>query len=322
MEPHERALALHRLLATNPGPVSIQQMMEETGSSRATLYRDLTSLRDALDVSIDSLRADAGEMEKERDDSELPGVWLSSDELHALLATHQLIEHMSSGMLSVALAPLKTRIDALLSRQSNGKRWPIERVRVIALGQRNMDEVAFRVAASAVLGRKRLAFDYLARSTDERSHRRVSPQRLTYYRDNWYLDALDHDREALRSFAVDRISAASLLETTAQDVPDGALDEHLASGYGIFSGTPKAWATIVFCAKAARWVADTHWHSRQEGQFLADGRFQLRLPYSNAKELLMDVLRYGADAEITEPASLRQQARAILQLALAAYDGE
>ena len=49
-------------------------------------------------------------------------------------------------------------------------------------------------------------------------------------------------------------------------------------------------------AKAARWVADEHWHSKQEGRFLPDGRYQLKLPYSNAKELLMDVLRYGADA--------------------------
>ena len=44
------------------------------------------------------------------------------------------------------------------------------------------------------------------------------------------------------------------------------------------------------------------------------------MPYSNAKDLLMDVLRYGADAQIAEPASLRQQARAMLQLALSQYD--
>jgi predicted DNA-binding transcriptional regulator YafY len=119
---------------------------------------------------------------------------------------------------------------------------------------------------------------------------------------------------------VDRISAAHVLDAVAQDVPDSVLDEHLASGYGIFSGSPKAWATIVFSAKAARWVADAHWHSKQEGKFLPDGRYQLRLPYSNGKELLMDVMRYGADAEITEPVSLREQARATLQLAISQYE--
>ena len=176
------------------------------------------------------------------------------------------------------------------------------------------------VVASAVLERRQLSFDYLARSTNQPTHRTVSPQRLTHYRDNWYLDAWDHERDALRSFSVDRISAARVLDAIARDVPDSELDQHLAASYGIFSGAPKGTATIVFSAKAARWVADEHWHSKQEGHFLADGRYQLKLPYSNARELLMDVLRYGADAEITEPVSLREQAKTLLQLALSAYE--
>jgi predicted DNA-binding transcriptional regulator YafY len=185
---------------------------------------------------------------------------------------------------------------------------------------RRRDEVAFRVVASAVLERRQLGFDYLARSTNQPTHRTVSPQRLTHYRDNWYLDAFDHDRDALRSFSVDRISHAKVIDAPARDVPEAELDQHLASSYGIFSGAPKGTATIVFSAKAARWVADEHWHSKQEGRFLPDGRYELRVPYSNAKELLMDVLRYGADAQITEPAPLRAQARTMLQLALSAYE--
>ncbi len=84
------------------------------------------------------------------------------------------------------------------------------------------------------------------------------------------------------------------------------LDTHLASSYGIFSGAPKAWATIRFSPKASRWVADERWHSKQEGRFLDDGRYELRVPYSNARELLMDVLRYGPDAEIVAPIPLRK----------------
>lgn len=52
---------------------------------------------------------------------------------------------------------------------------------------------------------------YHSRSKDERTERVVSPQRLIYYRDNWYLDAWDHLREALRSFSIDRIRGAPLL---------------------------------------------------------------------------------------------------------------
>ena len=111
-----------------------------------------------------------------------------------------------------------------------------------------------------------------------------------------------------------------MLEDATKDLSEQELDSHLASSYGIFSGTPKGIATIIFSAKAARWVADEHWHSKQEGRFLSDGRYELRLPYSNAKELLMDILRYGADAEITEPASLRSQIQSLLQLTMSAYE--
>ena len=147
----------------------------------------------------------------------------------------------------------------------------------------------------------------------------MSPQRITHYRDNWYLDAWDHERDGLRSFAVDRITGARVIEDAARDLPEAQLNQHLASSYGIFSGEPKGWATIVFSAKTARWVADEHWHSRQEGRFLADGRYELKVPYSVSRELLMDILHYGADAEIIEPAVLREQAKALLELALSNY---
>lgn len=323
MDRYERILALHRILKNARYPVPNKRLMDELGCSRATLYRDVAFLRDALGAPIESDPTGEGGFrydEKEAERFELPGLWLNSDELHALLATHQLLDRSGNGVLSSALAPLKARIEALLSEQAGGKRWPVERVRVLGSGVRRRDEIAFRVVAGAVLERKRLGFDYLARSTNERTHRMVSPQRLTHYRDNWYLDAYDHEREGLRSFSVDRIQHARASDEAATDLPDAELDQHLASSYGIFSGAPKGIAVILFSAKAARWVADEHWHSKQEGRFLPDGRFELKLPYSNAKELLMDVLRYGADAEISEPASLRQQARAMLQLAASAYE--
>ncbi len=72
--------------------------------------------------------------------------------------------------------------------------------------------------------------------------------------------------------------------------------------------------------EAARWIADEHWHSRQEGRYLQDGSYELKVPYSNPREVLMDVLRYGADARIIEPVSLRELAKSKLQLALAQYN--
>ena len=321
MDRYERINALHRLLKSARYPITVARLQEELGCSRATVYRDLAFLRDALMAPVEGdgeagFRYQSGESDR----FELPGLWLSSEELHALLASQHLLARTGGGVLSSVLAPLQQRIESLLAAQAGASTWAVERVRVIPHRGRKLDEASFRTVASGVLERRQLSFDYRARSTDEVTRRTVSPQRITHYRDNWYLDAWDHGREALRSFAVDRIHKARVIDQAARDIDDGELDAQLGAGYGIFSGAPKGWATILFSAKAARWVADEHWHSKQQGRFLADGRYELKVPYSVSRELLMDVLHYGSDAEIVEPQSLREQAKALLSLALSNYD--
>ena len=323
MDRTERIIALHRALQAARRPVTVARLQDVLACSRATVYRDIAFLRDALMAPVTG-DGEAGFLydREENDRFELPGLWLSSEELHALLAAQQLLARSSGGMLSTALAPLQQRVEKLLDAHSGSKRWPLERVRVVPHRTRKMDEHAFRIVASAVLERRRLAFDYRARSTDALTRRTVSPQRLTHYRDNWYLDAWDEDREGLRSFSVDRMAGARFMEGAAQDVEEATLHAHLAGSYGIFSGAPKAWATIRFSPKAARWVADEHSHSQQQGRHLPDGSYELKLPYSVPRELLMDVLHYGADAEIIEPKALREQMRAHLQLAISNYEAD
>ena len=322
MDRYERILTLHRILKSARYPVPLARLLEELGCSRATAYRDIAFLRDALGAPIDSDGEQAAFLYNaaEAERFELPGLWLNSEELQALLALNELVARTGPGILASTLAPFRSRIDRLLQNQTDGKSFPVSRIRVIGYGSRKVDETTFRHVASAVLGRKRLKFDYRARSTNEATTRTVSPQRLTHYRDNWYLDAWDHGRDGLRSFALDRIARANVLDAAAEDRAEDELNQHLASSYGIFSGPPKAWATIRFSPHAARWVADEHWHSQQQGQWLKDGRYELKVPYSNSRELLMDVLKYGPDAEVVAPTSLREEMRIMLQLAIGAYD--
>jgi predicted DNA-binding transcriptional regulator YafY len=319
----ERILILHRILKSRRYPVSFATLQDEVTCSRSTLYRDIAFLRDALGAPIEY-----GEDEStflyapdEADSFELPGMWLTSEELAALLALNELLGRSDPGVLAGALAPFRARIERLLSDQASGRALPVERIRVLASGSRPLDQAAFRAVASALLNRKRLKFLYRARSTDATTERVVSPQRLAHYRDNWYLDAWDHSRDALRSFALDRIREPQPLDEDALDRDAPELDAHLASSYGIFSGAPKAWATIRFSSHAARWVADEHWHSQQQGERLPDGRYELRVPYSNSRELLMDVMKYGPDAEVVAPVPLREEMKILLQLALGAYHG-
>ena len=75
-----------------------------------------------------------------------------------------------------------------------------------------------------------------------------------------------------------------------------------------------------FSAERARWVADERWHPEQSGQFLTDGRYELRIPYREDKELIMDILRHGADVEVVLPGTLRDSITTRLTQALSAYN--
>jgi len=147
-------------------------------------------------------------------------------------------------------------------------------------------------------------------------------KRLTYYRDNWYLDAWCHLRDGLRTFALDACEAARALDEPALDVPEDRLDAHYADSYGIFAGAPDRVAVLRFAARRARWVAKERWHRDQEGRTLDDGRYELRVPYSNTPELLMDILKYGPDVEVVAPAGLRAEVAGRLAAAVAFYAEE
>ena len=136
---------------------------------------------------------------------------------------------------------------------------------------------------------------------------------------NWYLDAYCHERNALRSFAVERIRHARSLPKRCLDIPEDELVAHYASSYGIFAGEPEHTAVLRFTPERARWVADEHWHPQQQGIFLENGSYELRIPYSDPRELVMDILKYGPDVEVLAPESLRNAVAERLQQALNNY---
>ena len=78
-------------------------------------------------------------------------------------------------------------------------------------------------------------------------------------------------------------------------------------------------AELRFSKERARWVADERWHPEQAGQYLVDGRYELRIPYRDERELVMDILRHGADVEVVSPATLRESVKAQLNQARSAY---
>lgn len=314
----ERFYKIDQLLHDR-GVVSFQSLQDELEVSRASLKRDLAYLRDRLNAPIvydrsaggyrlDSTTRQAGQTYA------LPGLWFSDTEIHALLTMQHLLTNLDTGgLLGPHIKPLLSRLTALIGVADNPAEEVAKRIRILTVGARHVPLNNFQSVGSALLRRRRLIIQYYARGTAEKTLREISPQRLIHYRDNWYLDAWCHLRDELRSFSVDSIQRVEVLDTKAKDILEKTLDAVLGSGYGIFAGTEVKWATLKFSPLRARWVASEKWHSDQIGRILEDGSYELKLPYSNDPELLMDILKYGADCEVLEPKELIEKLRKEIQ---------
>ena len=320
MDRFDRIYHLHHLLQRRRTPVPLDRMCEELGCHERTVYRAINDLRDHLGAPVDCIRERGYLYNPEGERPwELPGLWFSADELQALLILYQHLEQLEPGLLQEQLQPLRQRLDRLLADRRLGTSGLAERVRFISIGQRRDTPHHFARVAEALLQRNALEIAYRARSRDEPTERRVDPQRLVHYRDTWYLDAWCRLREGLRTLSLDRIERCTITEAPAQEVEAERLETHFASGYGIFAGEPDAVAIIRFTARGARWAAAVEWHPAQEEQWLEDGGYELRVPFSRPEELVRDVLGYGPDAEVVAPAALREAVRRRVQETLAVY---
>lgn len=313
----ERVYRIERLLKQSRA-VAMRALLDELEVSRATLKRDLEYMRDRLNAPIVWDRAARGY----RLDGpySAPGLYFTPAEIHALLMVQHLLGRMQPGLLGSHVAAL----GGLLAKATGGAGGSPEelarRMRILQVASRPIAAEHFQSVSSALLSRKRLHMVYYSRARDEETRRDVSPQRLVYYRDNWYLDAWCHLRKGLRSFAVDAIRSAEMLEAAAREVPETRLDRELGSGYGIFSGESTRTAVLRFSVEVARWVSCEKWHSGQKGRFEPDGRYLLEVPYSADRELMMDILRFGADVEVLKPPELRRKIAGVLRRTLAAYE--
>lgn len=323
----DRTERFHKIdqLITSRTQVTFAEMLEALEVSPATLKRDIQYLRDRLncpliwDPEARGYRYESGTVHS-GSQFELPGLWFNASEIHALLTMQHLMANLDKGgLLSPHIQPLMSRLNGLLGTADNTAEEVRKRVRIIGAAARRMHLSHFETVGSALLRRKRLMITYHGRGSDEVTEREVSPQRLVYYRENWYLDAWCHLRKGLRNFSVDAIQKAETLEKPAREVPVKTTDEVLGAGYGIFGGSKIEWAKLRFTPERARWVAHEQWHPRQKGTQETDGSYLLEIPYADDRELLMDILKYGPDVEVLGPASLRKRVQDMLCQATQRY---
>lgn len=319
MDKFDRFQQLHRIFSSRRRPVAIVTIAEKLECTPKHAKKLVHQLRDYWQAPLEYSETEKGWYYdlKQGDKFELPGLWLTADELQSLAALLQLIHSMSQGLVNEELNVVQSRIEKLLNIRGIPIKDFSQHIKYLPLATRLSKSAHFNVAAEAIIKRKQLALVYRD-YRNQQTERTVSPQTLVYYRENWHLDAWCHLRNELRTFSISRIVAAELQRGSAMVVSQEQLAEHFTGSYGLFAGKPKHTAKLRFYPEVAREIACQQWHPEQSGKWQGKD-YVLSIPYNKDDELVMDILRYGNNVEVLEPAALRKRVKDKLRGALGLY---
>ncbi len=262
-------------------------------------------MRNFMDAPIIYIRSARGyKYNPDSPEFELPGLWFNESELYALLATNQLLESVQPGLLGPSIGPLKTRIKNLLEHSGHQSEKVTSKIHIQTIAQRKVDSTLFGSITDSLLNDHCLHIEYHGRQRGEKTSRLVHPHQLIHYRDNWYLIGFCERANDYRCFSLDRIHKAKLLDQEVRQYEEQELTQYINASFGIFSGEITNWAILRFTHQRAQWVADESWHPDQRGKWL-EHEYELQVPYSDERELLMEILKYGPDVEVIAPEELR-----------------
>lgn len=161
-----------------------------------------------------------------------------------------------------------------------------------------------------------LRIDHVTAARDELSTRVIDPVRLELHDGHAYLHAWCRRAGAMRSFRVDRIRSAELLDEPANPPAQELLTRLPAATPGSFTmeGNERV---VVDLAASRRWLADSlRWDSATER---SDGGLRLVLYVASRSWLTTVILSAGGLATVAEPADLAAEVRALAAEALGAY---
>jgi predicted DNA-binding transcriptional regulator YafY len=119
---------------------------------------------------------------------------------------------------------------------------------------------------------------------------------------------------------VDAIAECELLEDEAKEFDPEMVRENMQEGYGIFGGKVKDWAKLKFSPERSRWVQSEEWHPDQHKEISTDGSVVMEIPYSDEREILGDILKYGSDVEVLSPSNLRTSVLMAVEKMKARYE--
>ena len=303
VERFARLLALMtRLLAAcgdQPGArVSVTELRDELNLKKKTLEEDLNLLNlinfgggcYALYAHIE--RGEVVVLKETYGDRFARPARLSPLEAKALLWALEFIGDRLPTEAGARLSSIRAKIEAVIGAED---------LPSVELGGPGAANTAVDGALNAAIRHDRmLDIEYWTQSRDEITRRTIEPHLLVNSQDAWYVVAHCHQADAQRTFRLDRIRSATVLEEGFTRRP-----EIVASGPYLPWGDrrePVAQSGSVWCTtELARWMLEEH----PSIERFADGSVLVEIPYASEDWLVKELLKYQGDAVLFEPVALR-----------------
>ncbi len=294
----------------HPAGIAVDDAARKLDCTVRTIWRDLSALQQAGFPLYDDKAADGRRSLWKIEEQFTLGlpVKLTLAETAALVMSRDLLAPAGAGALGAAVTSAFDKIARVLSRDALRLLEQMrETIGVRAVGAKLQAPAAEHVALiqRALLERRRLDLRYYSMSRDEENRRQVDPYHLTVFEGGFYLVGYCHLRKTERIFAVERIRELRALATRFTVRPGFNAEEYLEHAWGIVKGEIVP-VKVIFSRSVARYIRDRLWHPSQKLHELPDGRLELSLRVADTLEVRRWILGYGPDAEVMEPASLRE----------------
>lgn len=296
----ERYIWFHSKLKAGRYP-KLADLAEKFEISGRQAARDIDFMKNFFSAPIEYARERNGYYYTEEGFA-LPNIWLGQEEIVALIISKR---------ISTAIPDqrLKKKIDFYFRKIAGSTDFDFEdlekRVSLKNIHYYTVAPEIFASCAFALARNRKVRIKYRSAYRDECNEREISPLHLLLYLGNWHLIAHCHSRGDLRDFVLSRVTEMEILadlvsdELRARDIK-GMIDKH----YGIFLHGEEKLVKVRFRGRSVGIVRDQSWFA---GQQLVEEKDSLLLsfPVTDYREVLGDILRFGADAEVLEPAELR-----------------
>ncbi len=231
---YERFVWFHDQVRVRKYP-NATSLSEQFEISTKAAQRDIDFIRDRLLCPLDYDSSQKGYYYDDETFS-LPMVYLSSEELSALLIARKILKDISSGSIGHEISSVVDKITNILRKHSVAADHIDDAFSFQLIEYSPALEEVFKAVLEGCLKKNCLSFTYYSPAAEEKSTRTVEPYHLFTYMGTWHLIGYCYLRKEIRDFALSRISDANVSAETFKILSDFDSKKYFLSTFGLYKG--------------------------------------------------------------------------------------